>query len=1079
VIVLGIVSFLTDVSSEAIFGVLPIFLTQIVGASTSTLGLMEGLADFASSSLDLASGYVSDRTGHRKGIAVTGYTLSSIAKTLLLFASSAWHVVAFRVVERFGKSIRGAPRDALLASISPDDKRGTTFGIHKAFDKLGAIVGPLIAYALLDRFGPTRAAFADLFAFAVVPAFMAVLVLAIFVKNRAPEGRRTEGLRTALRSLGPEIRRYLVAAAVFSLGYFSFAFLLLDAARVGFETKDIALLYAMFNAVFAVVSIPLGRLGDHIGRRALVAISYALYAMMCLGLAFASTPAEVGAMFVVYAIFFAIDEAQTRAFLADITEAPVRATAMGLYGFITGLVYLPASLIAGILWKAQGPEVTFAFGAAIAVLALVFFLVRLRPAATVIAVLALSLAGCGKATRFIATPDSKAGSMLVALETDGSPPELYAADARGGVLVPLPRSGAGTITLLLYPFPLAALDVESGPVIPSGSDHARAIPETKDLFSALVSDGKVGAWSMISSPSAAVSAIHLQPLDLGRCADRGGCYTAELGADLCTVPCPTPTVPSPPVLTPCPPGWTQSGSEPVTCEPPPQIADVACAADQAQYYGDDHCTTIGSPCPSGDYSDQLPTGPPILYVRSGTTTGLGTMSSPFGSIAAAMQHARAGTTVAVAKGTYDESISIPGGVTLLGACVKSTLIRGVSTSPALSSTTAGVTVQDVQLQAQVVALSASARSSGLSIQGVLIEGPIQRGIDVRGRGATGDDVVVRGSLQEGLRISGQMSLSRAVIEDNANIAIRVAGDRSARLVLDRAAIRRTVSSTTVDFAALSMESGTASVSHVMLSHVQGTGIWVRNLGTRVDVSDVSAYDITTYDSGVAIIGGLGAQFTDGAMGSISRMVGQRCQRSVAVVTSKGRASFRDIVARDTSAPGIDTRSYPIYLLDGASASIERVLIERTPNDGLELDGAISATISDAVVRASAGCGFYTIESTRVIGSRILLDSNTDGFLIGSNSLSVGISDAVTRATNGLAAGTKLKPAEMTAFSLNRFELDGGTTCVDAQIPGTIELHDGLVTHCGVGIIVAPANLDPVRILDHVTYRDNTVNLRGM
>lgn len=375
---LGIVSFLTDVSSETIFAVLPIYFVSIIGGSALVLGIMEGLADFAGSSLDLASGYVSDLTGKRKWLAFSGYALSTSAKSLLLLASSVAGVVTFRVIERLGKSIRGAPRDALLAAIAPKEKRGVSFGIHKALDKAGAVIGPLLAYLALAHFGSTTETFYWLFAAALIPAVIATVVLGIFVKDREVKARRRLNIRESLATLGPRYRRYLAATAVFSLGYFSFAFLLLKARSVGFEAQDQALLYGLFNLVFTIVSIPIGSLGDRIGRRSIVIISYVVYTCMVAGFMMADSQAAVIILFMVYGVFYAMDEGQAKAYLADLSEDNTRATAIGIYGFVTGLVYLPASLIAGALW-AYGPAWTFAFAIGTSVTALVVFLFSSNP----------------------------------------------------------------------------------------------------------------------------------------------------------------------------------------------------------------------------------------------------------------------------------------------------------------------------------------------------------------------------------------------------------------------------------------------------------------------------------------------------------------------------------------------------------------------------------------------------------------------------------------------------------------------------------------------------------------------------
>ena len=373
ILVLGIVSFLTDVSSEAIFAVLPLFVTSLLGASALMLGTMEGLADFAASSLDMASGYFADRWGKRKPIAIFGYGLSSVAKAVLMVANTGGQVLAVRVVERLGKSIRGAPRDALLSSIAVEKRRGIAFGIQKAFDKAGAVAGPLLAYALLARIGQSLQSFRTLFGLALIPAVVSVAILAFGVREQAAPKPATLPLRETLRRLDPRYRHYLASAGLFSGAYFSFAFLLLAAARVGFQLKHVALLYALFNLSFTVVSIPIGRLGDRTGRRIIIAISYLLYALVTLGFALVESKVGVALLFVLYGVFYAIDEGQTKAYIADLVPAAARATAMGTYGFVTACVYLPASLAAGLLWKSVGPSATFGVAAGIAVLALVYF----------------------------------------------------------------------------------------------------------------------------------------------------------------------------------------------------------------------------------------------------------------------------------------------------------------------------------------------------------------------------------------------------------------------------------------------------------------------------------------------------------------------------------------------------------------------------------------------------------------------------------------------------------------------------------------------------------------------------------
>jgi MFS family permease len=372
---LGFVSFLTDLSSEAIFSVFAIFFTTILGASAALLGMVEGFADASASSLDYVAGYLSDRAGKRKIYALLGYGFSSLAKVFLVFANSVPTVFVFRVVERLGKSFRGPPRDAWLAAVAPKKDRGFAFGVHKALDKSGAIVGPLAAYAILSVYGQSGITFRWLFVVAVIPALLAVFLL-MLLKDRPAKPTKRQNLFKAYKTLTPDFKRYLKIAAFFSLAYFSFSFLLLRAYDVGFSVKDVVLLYALFNVAFVIVSAPAGRLGDIIGRKRLILLSYGIYALMSIGFMFATSKLGIILLFIVFGIFYAIDEAQTKAFVADMETK--RGTAIGMYNVVTGIAYLPASIIAGLLWAVH-PTYAFGFAAAIALLAMIAFAV-LRPA---------------------------------------------------------------------------------------------------------------------------------------------------------------------------------------------------------------------------------------------------------------------------------------------------------------------------------------------------------------------------------------------------------------------------------------------------------------------------------------------------------------------------------------------------------------------------------------------------------------------------------------------------------------------------------------------------------------------------
>lgn len=375
VLKLGLVSFLTDLSSEMIFSVFAIFFTTIAGASAALLGVIEGLADLSASSLNYLSGWLSDRSGKRKIFALAGYGFSTLAKAILLISSSVAGLGIFRIIERLGKSFRGPPRDAWLSAVADQRKRGFSFGVHKALDKSGAVFGPLVAYGLLSWLGDGAPTFHILFWVALVPALLSVIVLS-FVKEQPGVAHPRDNMFEAWKALSPEFKRYLVTAGIFSLAYFSFGFLLLRAHSVGFAVKDIVLLYALFNIACVVAAPLVGKLSDHIGRARIIMLGYLVYLLMCLGFAFASTQGQIIVLFVFYGVFYAIDEAQSKAFITDL-EFERRASAIGLYNFVTGLIYLPASLIAGLLWLTH-PSSAFLVAAGIAFIALTVFSI-LRP----------------------------------------------------------------------------------------------------------------------------------------------------------------------------------------------------------------------------------------------------------------------------------------------------------------------------------------------------------------------------------------------------------------------------------------------------------------------------------------------------------------------------------------------------------------------------------------------------------------------------------------------------------------------------------------------------------------------------
>jgi MFS family permease len=375
VLKLGLVSFLTDLSSEMIFSVFAIFFTTVAGASAALLGLVEGLADLSASSLNYYAGWLSDRSGKRKVFALAGYGFSTLAKVILLVSNSVTGLTVFRVVERLGKGFRGPPRDAWLSSVAGSEKRGFSFGVHKALDKSGAVLGPLVAYGLLTWLGDGAATYKVLFWVAMVPAVLSIVALSM-VKDQPAPSRLRENMFATFKQLSPAFKRYLVTAGVFSLAYFSFGFSLLRAHSVGFTVTDTVLLYALFNIACVIAAPLIGKLSDRVGRPHMIMLGYGTYAVLSLGFAFATEKWNVVLLFLMYGLFYAIDEAQNKAFIADL-EVERRASAMGMYSFVTGMVYLPASLMAGALWLLR-PASAFLMAAGLALLALILFSV-MRP----------------------------------------------------------------------------------------------------------------------------------------------------------------------------------------------------------------------------------------------------------------------------------------------------------------------------------------------------------------------------------------------------------------------------------------------------------------------------------------------------------------------------------------------------------------------------------------------------------------------------------------------------------------------------------------------------------------------------
>ena len=388
VFVLGLVSLLQDVSSEMVIPVvLPLFLRKVLRASYEFIGIIEGIADSTASLLKVVSGWLSDRLRARKSLAALGYGVSTVAKPFLYLASLWWHVMIVRFADRVGKGIRSAPRDALIAASADPAVRGRAFGFHRAMDTVGAVCGPLLAWWLLQVFAAGRPERAGLdhasrmiFLIATIPAALAVLLILVAVREKRPTPAAAEKPPPRLSFAGLDRRfiSFLFVATLFMVGNSSDAFLVLRATDLGLSARHLLLIYVGFNIVSALGSTPAGMLSDRFGRRPVISIGYLIFAVVYLGFAQASSGAVVWLLFLVYGLYSAATESVQRAFAADLSPPELRGTGLGLYHTLTGVALLPASIIAGVLWKTLGPRAPFYYGAATAALSALLLLLLLR-----------------------------------------------------------------------------------------------------------------------------------------------------------------------------------------------------------------------------------------------------------------------------------------------------------------------------------------------------------------------------------------------------------------------------------------------------------------------------------------------------------------------------------------------------------------------------------------------------------------------------------------------------------------------------------------------------------------------------
>lgn len=359
---LGVTSFLTDISSEMLYPLVPIFITATLGAPAFAVGAVEGAAEATASFVKLLSGWLSDRLGRRKAIVIGGYALSAVAKPLLA-AAGAWSVVLFaRVVDRFGKGIRTSARDALLADSAPAESRGRAFGFHRSADTLGAVLGPLLAIPLLAAVhGNLR----TIFILSVIPAGCGLAAL-MTVRERPAFPRPVAPPRLSWGTLSAPLRHYILAMLVFALGNSSDAFIILRGRQLGLSLVGVILAYAAYNLVYSASAFPAGVLSDRIGRRRMVVGGLGFFAVAYLGFALARAPWQMWVLLPLYGLYMGVTDGLVRAYAADLSGPEMRGTALGWMHMVTGAGTLVASLVAGVLWASVGPAGPFVYGAVLA-----------------------------------------------------------------------------------------------------------------------------------------------------------------------------------------------------------------------------------------------------------------------------------------------------------------------------------------------------------------------------------------------------------------------------------------------------------------------------------------------------------------------------------------------------------------------------------------------------------------------------------------------------------------------------------------------------------------------------------------
>ncbi|MDQ6597832.1 MFS transporter [Bacillus salipaludis] len=374
ILVLGLVSLFTDLSSNMIVPILPLYLTAVLHVQVGAIGVIEGIAESTASILKLFSGWITDRIGKHKLLMLMGYGLSNLTKPLFALSASWSQVLIIRFSDRFGKGIRTSPRDALVADSTTKEERGKAFGFRRAMDALGAAIGPLAAFAILAIYAGN---YRLVFWLSVIPGFLAVILIAFFLKekDRRENVKQASLPKIGFRNLDRRFIWFSLIFTFFTVGNFSDAFLALRAQDVGMLPAFVPLAFFALNMSSSIFSMPIGMLSDRIGRRPVLISGLLIFAAIYFGFGIVKNVPWIWVLFVLYGFYYAFTEGIQKAYIADIVPEGQRGTAMGTFNAMTGLAALPASIMAGYLWQTFGPVAAFSTSSAIAVIAALLMII--------------------------------------------------------------------------------------------------------------------------------------------------------------------------------------------------------------------------------------------------------------------------------------------------------------------------------------------------------------------------------------------------------------------------------------------------------------------------------------------------------------------------------------------------------------------------------------------------------------------------------------------------------------------------------------------------------------------------------